>query len=218
MTDPPPRRTVHVGDGVAWLRERALDPEQAIVTSLPDVSELPDLGFDEWRRWFVDTVALACTRVHTSSVAIFYQTDIKRDGRWIDKGYLVNLGAEVAGVSCLWHKIVCRVPPGHATFGRPAYGHLLCFSAGLRLHPGRSTPDVLPERGTMTWSRAIPSSACTAVCRFLVAATACETVVDPFCGRGTILAAANAHGLGAIGVEISRKRAGKARTLTMPLR
>jgi tRNA G10 N-methylase Trm11 len=39
-------------------------------------------------------------------------------------------------------------------------------------------------------------------------------VVDPFCGLGTILAVANEHGLDAIGVELSSKRARKARRLT----
>jgi tRNA G10 N-methylase Trm11 len=39
-------------------------------------------------------------------------------------------------------------------------------------------------------------------------------VVDPFCGHGTILAVANEHGLDAVGVELSAKRARKARRLT----
>ena len=55
--------------------------------------------------------------------------------------------------------------------------------------------------------------ACTATCRFLLEHTACRTVVDPFCGIGTMLAVANAHGLNAVGVEISPKRAARARTL-----
>jgi tRNA G10 N-methylase Trm11 len=40
-------------------------------------------------------------------------------------------------------------------------------------------------------------------------------VVDPFCGVGTVLAVANETGLDAIGVELNRKRARKARTLTV---
>jgi tRNA G10 N-methylase Trm11 len=38
-------------------------------------------------------------------------------------------------------------------------------------------------------------------------------VVDPFCGVGTVLAVANAHGLDALGVEKHRKRAEQARAL-----
>jgi tRNA G10 N-methylase Trm11 len=40
-------------------------------------------------------------------------------------------------------------------------------------------------------------------------------VIDPFCGHGTVLAAANALGLDAIGVELTARRAKKARTLTL---
>lgn len=209
-------RTVHHGDGVAFLAGAPLPPDHAVVTSLPDVSELPELGFDGWRRWFVDTVALACRQVADDAVAVFYQTDVKHDGRWVDKGFLVHLGIEAAGSHLLWHKVVCRVAPGTTTFGRPAYAHLLCASRTLRLPPGRSSPDVLPGLGTMPWSRAMGADACAAVGRFLLADTACSTVVDPFCGVGTMLAVANGLGLAAIGVELSRRRARRAQTLTLP--
>jgi hypothetical protein len=209
-------RTVHTGDGVAWLAAAApLAPEHAIVTSLPDVSELPELGLEGWRSWFVETAALACGAVAEDAVAVFYQTDVKHDGRWIDKAFLVQRGAERAGAHLLWHKVVCRVPPGRTTFGRPAWVHLLCFSRALRLPPGHATADVLPEAGRMTWARAMPVGACDAVARFLIADTRCRTVVDPFCGLGTMLAVANAHGLDAIGVERSPKRAARARTIAI---
>lgn len=208
-------RVVHQGDGVAWLENAALGPEFAIVTSLPDASELPRLGFDGWRSWFVDTAALVCRSVADDSVAIFFQTDVKRDGLWVDKAHLVQLGAERAGVSLLWHKIVCRAPAGTTTFGRPAYAHLLCFSRRLRLTPKQSSADVLPRLGKMTWARAIGVEACAATCRFLLDHTQCRTVVDPFCGVGTVLAVANDYQLDAIGVELSRKRAARARTLDL---
>jgi hypothetical protein len=209
-------RIVHAGDGVAWLEAaRPLPPDHAIVTSLPDHSELPELGLDGWRRWFVDVAALACAAVADESVAVFYQTDVKHEGRWIDKAFLVQLGAERSGGALLFHKVVCRVAPGRTTFGRPAWAHLLAFSRALRLAPGRATPDVLPEPGAMTWARAMPVAACDAVARFLVADTRCRTVVDPFCGLGTMLAVANGHGLAAIGVERSPKRAARARTLVL---
>jgi len=185
------------------------------VTSLPDASELPALGFDGWRRWFVDTAELCCRRVAAGNVAIFYQTDVKREGTWVDKGFLVALAAERAGLALLWHKIACRTPPGTTTFGRPAYGHVLCFSRELRLAPASATPDVLPRLGHMTWARAMGLEVCHAVARFLVAHTPARTVVDPFCGVGTMLAVANQHGLDAIGVELSRRRADKARRLRL---
>ena len=204
-----PTRDVICGDGVAFLRDR-LPVTHAIFTSLPDHSELPTLGVPAWKTWFVDTVALACRAVADDAVAVFYQTDVKHDGRWIDKGHLVCSGIDTARSHLLFHKIVCRVPAGMTTFGRPAYAHLIAASRERRLAPGASTPDVLPTLGTMTWARAMGSTACDAAIAF-IAATGATTVVDPFCGQGTALAAANAAGLHAIGVELSRRRAAKAR-------
>jgi hypothetical protein len=204
-------RTVHHADGIAFLGN-ALPADHAIITSLPDHSELPALGIDGWRAWFIATVALACRAVAEDAVAMFYQTDVKHDGRWIDKGHLVMCGADAAGSHLLWHKVVCRVPPGATTFGRPAYAHCLCFSRQRRIAAGDSTPDVLPSLGAMSWSRAMGGAACEMAVKF-AASIGARAIVDPFCGVGSVLAVANAHGLDAIGVEISRRRAAKARRL-----
>lgn len=208
-------REVHCTDGVAWLSNQRFGPEVAVVTSLPDSSEMPGLGFDGWKRWFIDTAALICRQLSDEGVAIFYQTDVKLDGRWVDKGFLISMGAEAAGSSCLWHKVVCRAPAGITTFGRPAYSHLQCFSRQKRLEKGQAFADVLPRLGEMTWARAMGREACEAVASFLVKHTSSRTVVDPFCGVGTMLAVANDHQLNAIGVELSGKRAEKARQLQL---
>ena len=101
------------------------------------------------------------------------------------------------------------------TFGRAAYAHLLCFSKSKRLEKGQSSPDVLPRLGEMTWARAMGVEACEAVLQFLTTHTGCDTVVDPFCGLGTMLAVANRHGLHSVGVELSAKRAEKAKHLVL---
>src|SRR5262249_41824847 len=44
-----PSRVVHHGDGLAWLERTALPVDHAIVTSLPDSSEVGHLSFDAWR-------------------------------------------------------------------------------------------------------------------------------------------------------------------------
>lgn len=67
----------------------------------------------------------------------------------------------------------------------------------------------------MTWSRAMGAAACNAAVAF-AASVGARVIVDPFCGMGSVLAAANAQGLGAIGVELSRRRAAKARKLGPP--
>ena len=212
------QRVIHAGDGIAWVRANApLPADHSIVTSLPDSSEVPALGFEGWRRWFSETSELLCSAVAPSAAAIFFQTDVKRDGTWVDKAFLVQRGADAAGVAQLWHKVVCRAPAGTATFGRPAYAHLLCFSKGLRLEPKHSTADVLPRLGEMTWARAMGVEACVAAVKFLAQHAGARTIVDPFCGLGTALAVANAMGLDGVGVELSAKRAEKARKLEVAL-
>jgi len=207
-------RTIHEGDGVRFLREARLEPGHAIITSLPDVSE-GTLSFPAWRAWFVETAALACRAVHDDDVALFFQTDVKREGTWVDKGYLVQRGAEEAGSALLFHRVVCRAPPGTITFGRPAYAHLLGFSRRRRLPPEASSADVLPRLGAMPWARAMGVAACEAAVDFVKRRALSHTVVDPFCGLGTVLAVANRHGLHGIGVELSRKRAERARALVL---
>ena len=209
------QRIVHHEDALAWLSARPVLEGASVVTSLPDVSELPGLDLGAWKAWFRETAALCVDRCPREGVAIFYQTDVKRAGTWVDKGYLVQRGAEDAGAALLFHKIVCRKPPGTITHGRPAYSHLLAFSRGVRNDLSRATADVLPDAGEMTWTRAMGAEACRAACRFVLACTTTRTVVDPFCGKGTVLAAANELGLDAIGVELSRRRARQARTLTL---
>lgn len=206
-------RVVHCEDGVAFIRRARLASGHAVITSLPDSSEIPRLGFEGWKGWFVDAVAACAAAVEDGGVSVFFQTDVKRDGRWVDKGFLVQLGAERAGVHQLFHKVVCRASPGITTFGRPAWAHLLAFSKERRLEPGQSTPDVLPRLGEMPWARAMGVEACEAAVTFVKERAQAKVVVDPFCGLGTVLAVANRHGLEAIGVELSRKRAEKAQTL-----
>jgi hypothetical protein len=156
-----------------------------------------------------------CQAAAPSSVAIFFQTDVKREGTWVDKSFLVQLGARAAGVELLFHKIVCRAPAGVTIRDRPGYAHLLGFSRALRLDPQRSSADVLAGLGEMPWPRAMGVRACEAVASFLLEHTACRTVVDPFCGIGTMLAVANARGLDAVGIELSPRRAERARTLAL---
>ena len=169
------------------------------------------MGVLAWKRWFIETVTLACTAIADDAVAVFYQTDVKYDGRWIDKGHMVLSGADAASSHALFHRVVCRVPAGMVTFGRPAYAHVIAVSRERRLAPGAATADVLPALGKMSWSRAMGSAACEMAIAY-IASTGARTVVDPFCGQGTALAAANAAGLDAIGVELSKRRAAKARS------
>lgn len=200
---------------MAWLTDNAAEPLDAVVTSLPDVSELPHLGpgLDGWKRWFVDTAARLLAWTAPGMPCLFFQSDIRHHGQWVDKSYLVQQAAERVGAVLVFHKVVCRHAPGTLTQGRPSYSHLLAFSRGAPLIPKKPSADVLPDAGEMPWSRAMGTRACAAACKFLLDETNARRVVDPFCGKGTVLAVANALGLDALGVELSGKRCRAARKL-----
>lgn len=210
-----PSRVVHCADAIDWLAHHPLAGGCAIFTSLPDGSEIKRFSFDEWQAWFVAAAEAVVRALPSRSAAIFYQTDVKRDGAWVDKSYLVQRGAYAAGARLLWHKVVCRAPAGVATRTRPGYAHLLCFSRDLAEDPMESGPDVLPELGEMTWARAMGLAAAEFAVQWLKARADARCVVDPFCGVGTALAVANQLGLDAIGVELAQGRAQKARELAL---
>ena len=205
-------RIVHNADAMVWLQAQGKLVGASIVTSLPDVSELPHLGLDAWRRWFEDAAALVMECTSDQGVAIFFQSDIKHGGFWIDKGALVSRAAERARMSCLFHKIVCRKPPGSSSFGRATYAHMLGFARGPR-GGKQARIDVLPDGGFQPGPKSMGVQACVDACQFVKCETTTRTVVDPFCGWGTVLAVANALGLDAVGVDIAPRMCRRASKL-----
>jgi hypothetical protein len=209
------RREIVQAEALAWLGGRAAPERASVVTSMPDLSEVPGMDLESWRAWFVDAARAIVRWVPEGGVAIFYQSDIRVDGALVDKGYLVLRAAELEGASVLWHKIVCRQPPGSVSFGRPSYSHMIGLARGTPPPVRRPGPDVLADAGHMPWSRAMGVAACRVACRYLLENTDTRVVVDPFCGRGTVLAVANAMGLDALGVDLSAKRCRAARALSI---
>jgi hypothetical protein len=196
------------------MRERGCIAGACAVTSLPDVSEV-NLALPAWRAWFLEAVRLVVEAVPAESAALFFQSDIKRDGAWIDKGAMVVRAAEDAGAHVLLHKVVCRRPPGILTYGRPGYTHLIAVSRALRCPDVLPIPDVIVDAGEQKWVRAMGVRAAGHAVRFARDQAGGRVVFDPFCGVGTVLAVANALGLDALGVERARKRCEQSRVLAV---
>jgi hypothetical protein len=95
-----PKREVVCADAIPWLRERGVIAGACAVTSLPDVSEV-GVTLEVWRAWFSDAVRLVVNAVPDESAALFFQSDIKRDGEWIDKGAMVIRAAQDAASAAL---------------------------------------------------------------------------------------------------------------------
>jgi hypothetical protein len=208
-------------DAFAWLGDNPAAAGSSVITSLPDVSEIPG-SFEGWKAWFFETAGRVIRWVPDEGVAIFFQSDIRHGGVWIDKGYLVTRAAEEQRATLLWHKIVCREPPGSIGHGRSSYSHMICVARGpcegpRRSRPGprRPTADVLASAGFMSWSKGMGIAACHVACRYLLDETVTRVVVDPFCGRGSVLGVANALGLDAIGIDVSARSCRAARKLVV---
>lgn len=206
-------REVFCDDAILWLRNYQDKGSVSFLGSLPDISEFPGYSLTEWKQWFHDTASLILNCTSPDGVSIFFQSDIKHEGLWVDKAFIIQKAAEELGHNLLWHKIFCRAPAGTIMFGRPAYSHMLCFSRTVIPDLSKSTADVVPDLGDKTWVRGMGLEASLFASNFVKKQTLTKTLINPFCGEGSVLAAANYAGLNAVGIERSPKRAEKARHL-----
>src|SRR5882762_1031835 len=133
-------RKVICCDALGQLRKT--EPVKAIVTSLPDASEV-ECSFSAYPRWFSGAVHRILECVSRDGVAIFYQGDRRHRGKLLSKATLICNAAESIGFHLLWHKIVLRNHPGKVNLYRPNYLHLMAFSPSLKA--GRPTPDVINQ-------------------------------------------------------------------------
>jgi hypothetical protein len=207
-----PRREIHWADSLPWMKARGEIAGAAAVTSLPDVSEL-GIPLREWRAWFSSAVKQVIASVPEKGVSLFFQSDIRHEGEWIDKGAMVARAAEEAGAHLLFHKIVCRRPPGLVTGGRPGFTHLIAVSRALRHAGPINIPDIIVDAGRLPWVRAVGIRAAAHAIRFARDQADAQVIFDPFCGVGTFPAVANTLGLPSIGIERARKRCDQARAL-----
>jgi hypothetical protein len=213
--DPTPQREVIHGDAIDWLLAHPSLATTSVITSLPDVSEL-GVSLDSWRQFFLAAARACLLSTADDGLSVFIQTDNKRDGRWISKAGLLLRVADELDVPLVFHKIVCRHPPGARIHGRPGYSHMLAFSRRALDDADHPTPDVLPDQGEMPWNHSIGTrAAAAAVDAVRQMSPQTNRIVVPCCGIGTILAVANERGFDVIGIERNRKRADAARIFTL---
>ena len=206
-------RVVHCDDAITWLNNFSETSGHSLLGSLPDISEFPGYTLEQRKEWFQACAELILTKTSPEGVTIFFQSDIKHEGLWVDKSFIIQKAAEKLNHNLLFHKIFCRAQPGTIMFGRPAYSHMLAFSRTVVPDLGKSTADVIPDLGEKTWIRGMGLEASLMASEFVMKHTTTRTLVNPFCGEGSVLAAANFSGLNAIGIERSLKRVEKARLL-----
>lgn len=196
-------REIINADAVKWLSEQPDKSLDNIVTGICDMNEmgLKD-DIDKYLRFFRSTTALILQKV--KGYAIFIQTDRKYNKSWIDKSYHLTDVALGMNYKMLWHKIVLRRNVDATDLHRPTYSHMLCFS--INGNPGAATPDVIPVSKSL-YENGTPFEAAKRAIEFIkVNNKKGTTIIDPFVGKGTIIAMANAFGLDAIGIDIDPKQ------------
>jgi len=178
-------------DALAWLSENA---PGAIVTSPPDAEEI-GADLPDWQVWFAGALD-ACFAASRGPV-VFYVTDRKGGGRLRSKAALVHAAAGRAGVDPAWHKVALRRDVGATDLHRPTFTHLIAFGAS----PGVASPDVI-RRGRVLYPNGTGLIAARVAVAWAGRAMVDGPLADPFCGRGTIPAVADAMGFDAVGVDL----------------
>jgi hypothetical protein len=188
-------RTVHCLDAFEWLPLQS--DIKVIITSLPDMAEV-DLNKDDWVKWVRKACFLLAKALSDDGVIFFFQTDRRYKGEIIDKKSIISTEYFDMGFKNIFSKIVLRQPPNAINFYRPTYSNLFGFSKALT---GYVNEDVI-YNGKMLYKNAMGLNACSKCIDFIKKYVDADTIVDPFCGQGSVLKMANIYGFNAIGVDI----------------
>lgn len=226
----------NTNEWIQTIPKDGLGEKVSIFTSLPDISEMPHIyhGYmiEEYKLWFKNTIVDLMMRLSVGNYIILLQSDTRMMNNdreafeWVDKSHLASCAADITGCTLAWHKLVMTCKENHKrSTARPSYSHLLCYVKNPpQEHVSElkgisdvsknkisyrtslfAVPDVF-YRGEMLWPKGIGLDCCYVGVMFLKHIAKAELIVDPFCGIGTVLAMANALGVNAKGVEISKKR------------
>lgn len=194
-------KQIIAADALEWLpKNRRIG---GLVLSPPDADEI---GADliTWKDWLMRATTM-CFDATTGPI-VFYTTDRRYNGRLVSKASIVYEVESRLGINTAWHKIVLRRGPEKTDLHRPTYTHMIALGE----RPGPTTADVI-YRGDMLYPNAMGFHAAKVALDWISRYT--DTVIDPFCGRGTIPAIADAMGMNAIGVDIDPDQCAYARKL-----
>jgi hypothetical protein len=214
MTSKTVSREVIHSDALYWLRNQTVIAN--VVTGICDMDDMDSgkkMSHEEYLKFFQTAARLIMEKVDPEGYVIFIQTSRKYQRSLIDKSFLLSKIAEQVGLKMIWHKIVLQREVDARDLYRPTYSHMLCYSK--RGTTGAATPDVIPVSKKL-YKNGTPIEAAVRAIRFIKAHTGSEPIiVDPFVGRGTVLAVANALGMSAIGIDMDERQVEYARRLKL---
>lgn len=200
-------RRVDCADATVWLRR--VIGAGPVVASLPDAHEVhldPAVWANAFARW-----ADECFAAAAGAPVVFVQTDRKAGGVWHSKPAIIAAIAGRRRVPLRWHKIALRREPGATDLHRPGYTHVVAYGGD---RPGRPFADVWPA-GRRLWANGTPVGVAARVIEWLDEAWPAGPVVNPFCGLGTFLAAANDRGREAWGCDVDADLVARAQEVLL---
>ncbi|MHB1952418.1 MAG: hypothetical protein ACYCOU_01615 [Sulfobacillus sp.] len=207
-------RTIICADAMDWLRRQRDQSIGNVITGICDLDEMPgQTSLEDYRRFFFEIAKLIMKKVRPENYAIFIQTDRKYQGTWVDKSHWLNQCAESVASELKWHRICLTRDVGSTDLHRPTFSHMMCFSRVGR--PGAAFPDVLPVGHKRLYKNATSLVAADYAVRFVKENARDPTIIDPFCGRGTIPAVANAYGCPAVGIDIDPDQCAQSQKLAL---
>jgi hypothetical protein len=200
------KRDLLVADSIEYLRNNSQLGYSYFVTSLPDLEEV-GLDLPNYEIFLDKAVRTIIGAIEDSGnengIAIFYQTDRKYRGSIIDKKYAISRIFYEYDYRLILSKIVLKAEPGTINLFRPNYSNLFGFSR--KSNSGKATPDVIYS-GELVYPNATGKNAAKTAIEFVKSKDPNAIIVDPFCGQGTILRAANDLGLDSFGIDIDPKQ------------
>jgi hypothetical protein len=203
-------RTVELADAFVWMPAATDGAPSPVVSYLPERTDLEPLS-EQYRRWYRDA-ADVCLYAARGRPAVLFVVDRLAGGRWTSKVAWILSGGHDR--SLVGHRIYTTRAPGTLDLRRPAYAHGLYFGS----RPGPRRPDVVPF-GPKLWKRGLGLGAARDAARFVAdLEDGRGGVLNPFCGWGTLLAAAEEAGLDAAGCDLDPEAVAVACELSLPTR
>jgi len=191
-------KEIITADANIWLQSQK--NIKVIITSIPDMDEI-NLSLSEYKQWVKTTAYNLMGSLDNDGIIFFYQTNRIYNGTIIDKKCLLTGIFIENGFNLILSKIVLRQKPETTNIFRPTYTNLFAFSKRGKLT--KRTPDVFPI-GQMLYKNAMGMNACQLCIDYVKDIT--DTIIDPFCGQGSVLKVAWDNGFNVIGVDIDPKQ------------
>jgi len=215
--DPPNHEVPHVGnrlvlcaDALQTLQKRDLEPCN-IITGMPDNTEmkLDYKQYEEYRHKILPLIF----ELGKDNVLIFTQTDKKAtyNGEWFNKTNILYQYAQKYNVNLVFHEVALYA--NEPSF--PEYQHFICFSN--RLGPRQSNTILA---GNKVYKNGTPFgilAKCMGLFSKFKHQLGSNIILDPFCGRGTVLAMFNTLGFETIGIDIDPEQCNYSRNMIIDM-